>query len=752
MNSRFRTDNLKPLMIRLNELGWVTLESSAVFISRDCLLLQSFTGKRFSYKAINFISGEGKYLFHRNNEMSFEEIIDIEKRIKELPFYNTDYPSDGPELISHIFENIFTLYGYTIRKDQIKLSTQMYESMISNSISLSDIPVGLGKTHAYLVAAVVHRIFHQEVMDEESSSIIVTTSSIELQRAIVIDYLPEISKMLLDFGIIHNPITCVLRKGKDHYLCDVRLKNYVKTIDPKKKNIDELIVLRSIEQQNKIDLDEIKGISNYDRKRICVNQNACENCKIYNLCRYQRFMRMAKKSQYHFQICNHNYYLADLLRRKKGLPPLLPDYRVTIFDEAHKFIEAARQMYGAILSQREIYMLVQKSVPKRIKTNGAKQLKKTCDELLNESSIFFLELTQNIEKETNNDEAEKFTTVITPAAKVCLGKMITKMEELIRNSNTKERKYQSDLRRCVNELKTFQRWDIIYWLENPYQKDQCMLVSIPITLNKEIREDLWTKFDSKILTSGTIAVKDNFDFIKNELGLKIAAPHRIKEISKDSPFDFFENCLLHIPKNLPFPNYNDGQYYEEMANRIERLVNLSNGHSLVLFSSYKPLKIIYEKLENRLKDFPIIQMRRGQKDVVEAFKKTVNGVLFATGSVWEGVNIPGDLLSHLIIVKLPFPIPDPISEYERTMYPSMEDFLDKVILPQMLMKLKQGVGRLIRTEKDSGVISILDSRASMYAKYHSAVLEALPKCRVIEDEKEIRDFLEKKKDKNYFDN
>lgn len=147
----------------------------------------------------------------------------------------------------------------------------------------------------------------------------------------------------------------------------------------------------------------------------------------------------------------------------------------------------------------------------------------------------------------------------------------------------------------------------------------------------------------------------------------------------------------------------------------------------------------------------MILMSRGKKDAINEFKKTKNGVLFATGSAWEGINIPGDLLSHLIIVKLPFPIPDPISEYERTMYSSMDHYMEAVVVPKMLIKLRQGVGRLIRKETDTGVISILDARATVGGKYHDQVIEALPQCRLTDKSQDTKRFFEEKKTDTFFE-
>jgi len=172
---------------------------------------------------------------------------------------------------------------------------------------------------------------------------------------------------------------------------------------------------------------------------------------------------------------------------------------------------------------------------------------------------------------------------------------------------------------------------------------------------------------------------------------------------------------------------------------------------MVLFTSYRHLKIVYDQLKQRLNIYDLILMSRGKKDAINEFKNTKNGVLFATGSAWEGINIPGDLLSHLIIVKLPFPIPDPISEYEKTMYSTINEYIEAVVVPKMLIKLRQGVGRLIRKETDSGVISILDARASSSGKYNTQVIETLPKCETARTVKQIKEFYIAKKHQGFLE-
>ncbi|MEA1975652.1 MAG: ATP-dependent DNA helicase, partial [Bacillota bacterium] len=311
-------------------------------------------------------------------------------------------------------------------------------------------------------------------------------------------------------------------------------------------------------------------------------------------------------------------------------------------------------------------------------------------------------------------------------------------------------KLQSDIKRLIKNMKVFIYADNIYWLEKPSAKGQSTFLSIPKKLNEEISKDLWSMDKSMLLTSGTIAVNGDFDYMEKELGLNLINKNKIVEISKASPFKFKENCMMYISNNIPFPNTDDENYIKKVTKEIYKLIKASNGHTMVLFTSYKPLRKVYKKISEQITDIPLIEMSRGRSNAVLEFKKSKNGVLFATGSMWEGVNIPGDILSHLIIVKLPFPIPDPISEYEKTLYRDMNHYIKLVLIPKMLIKLRQGAGRLIRSESDTGVISILDIRAGNKGKYRGEIINALPKCGASERIDDIKEFIRDKKDKSYF--
>ena len=183
---------------------------------------------------------------------------------------------------------------------------------------------------------------------------------------------------------------------------------------------------------------------------------------------------------------------------------------------------------------------------------------------------------------------------------------------------------------------------------------------------------------------------------------------------------------------------------------MERLVQASHGHAAVLFTSYNVLGQVYAILKRRGLPFPLFRMAKRDTTALERFRQSGNGVLFASGALWEGIDIPGDALSMLIIVKLPFAAPDPIGDYERSLFGSMDAYKNRALIPDMQVKLKQGHGRLIRIETDTGVIAILDCRALPGAAYHRHVLAALPPCRVTTNVLEIESFLRIVKPQSYY--
>lgn len=727
----------------------VSTESSGVFKFGKCVLVETFTGKAYSYHAVNYETLKSKYLFHSKYKIEKEKYCEVSNKIKKLDLYDIDMPFENNEKIDVVFNNILTQYGYCIRSEQIELSKEILEGLRDMKVSLCEAGVGIGKTYAYIVAAILDKMkynkslvrqeykFDKNFGSETNMPIIIATSSIELQRAIHEDYIPELSRILKENRVIKAPISSVIRKGKEHYICDIRLKKYIRTIKNNTELLDKINKLKKLDN----DLDFL-DIDNSVKNKINVPHGCNRKCPESKKCNYIKILKQSMSPEYDIQICNHNYFVADAIHRKQGYLPLLPNYRTLVIDEAHKLVDTLQDMYSTNIEKKEIIEL-----SKLIRNKDReKSLEKVINALEEYNEKFFKLLINQIDKSCLERDTNRFEIHLKSMEITCINKIIKCIDILANSKLIVEINILRDLSSLKQHFELYLRsFKIIYWFEY----NNCKISSIPKDLNKVVFEDIWNKKMPMVLTSGTLASNGSYDYIKKELGLDMLVASKIREVKKLSPFDYKNNGILYIPNKMPFPDKSNLEYIEKLSEEIKKLINATNGHAVVLFTSYKTLSYVKNILTNKIK-YPIISMQRNSKMDIKKFKASKNAVLLATGSCWEGIDLKGDILSLLIIAKLPFAVPDPIDKYNSTLYSGLEDYKEEVIIPKMLIKLKQGVGRLIRTEIDTGVVAILDSRIGAHENYRGKVLEALPKFKITSDINNVNRFIQDKKNKEYF--
>ena len=556
--------------------------------------------------------------------------------------------------------------------------------------------------------------------------VVISTSSVALQDAILNKYLPDLSAVLLAEGIITKPITAVVRKGKERFVCDARLaERQAKAISKGSRQKGSLRMA-----ENVLDLDHIPGLSRYDRCRICVPQSCPHDCFLRLDCRYQQYLRDSRKPD--IQICNHNYLLANASHRLEERPLLLRQYQALVVDEAHKLPDAARQMYTETLSAQDmddLCSLLQqahfKGLSKRLRT------------------VF---LTLSISCAPSFAMAKRKISIpfsLTPFRQAAIADCINLLQYIGSQPDMPHylqyRLAEAESLLCLFLLDVPMR---ILYLE--FSADgQLTFCAASNRVPQLLRSALWNTREPTILTSGTLTAAGDFDHTEQLLGLAAYAP--LRHFRAESPFNYRKKCLLYIParRAVAAP---ENQY---LADQIVRLTAACHGHALVLFTSYRQMRRVYDALGGRLA-FSVFQAGRGQNRTIQKFKESGNGVLFAAGSCWEGIDFPGDMVSLLIIAKLPFPIPDPVSDYKRQQYPNLRDYINAEIIPEMQKKLRQGFGRAIRTEQDSCVVAILDERAAIGGKYHDAALAALPSCPTTEKIEDVQQFIREQKRPDYF--
>ena len=636
--------------------------------------------------------------------------------------YPTGY-AESHRIAEQIFREILPRHGMAVREEQIALCHEVLDTLYNKEIPLCEAGVGIGKTLAYLVACILWQMHRPSQL---KMPVAISTSSVALQDAILNEYLHDLSAVLLSEGIITAPITAVIRKGKERFVCDARLaERQAKAISKGSRQKGSLRMA-----ENVLDLDHIPGLSRYDRCRICVPQSCPRDCFLRLDCRYQQYLRDSRKPD--IQICNHNYLLANASHRLEERPLLLRQYQALVVDEAHKLPDAARQMYTETLSAQDmddLCSLLQqahfKGLSKRLRT-------------------VFLTLSISC--------APSFAM---PKRKISIPFSLTPF-------------HQAAIADCINLLQYIgSQPDMPHYLQYRLAETESLLrlflLDVPTRIlylefsadgqptfcaasnrvPQLLRSALWNTREPTILTSGTLTAAGDFDHTEQLLGLAAYAP--LRHFRAESPFNYRKKCLLYIParRAAAVP---ENQY---LADQIVRLTAACHGHALVLFTSYRQMRNVYDTLGGRL-TFPVFQAGRGQNRSIQQFRQSGNGVLFAAGSCWEGIDFPGDMVSLLIIAKLPFPIPDPVSDYERQQYPNLRDYITAEIIPEMQKKLRQGFGRAIRIEQDSCVVAILDERAGIGGKYHDAALAALPTCPTTEKIEDVQQFIREQKRPDYF--
>ena len=655
-------------------------------------------------------------------------------------FYKVEYQKRAHQEVEKIFRVLLPEQGLAVREEQIRLCHEMLDTLLGERIALCDAGVGIGKTYAYLVACVLMRKY--SILMERNSlpkqhPVVVSTSSIALQKAILSEYVPFLSRVLVEQGIIQTPLRAVVRKGKEHFVCDNRLEQRIEAIRHKQKNTVQREALLSLRKH--YDMDIVKDLSGFDRRLVCVPKFCPRECPGRQMCRYQRYLEESKKQDVFLQICNHNYLLADAFHRREEYKPLLADYRALVVDEAHKLPEAARQMFGKNLCMddiREIAYYLERE-HQNVEARTLKTGMYSIFTIIRESHMFSHGIKENFQ--------------LTGECEFCLWEGIQMIERMMEQLKGVVPKWVLNrLQEAKEVLECFLQKNSKYVLHLRMDKEKIpVLCAASREIPQLLREMLWDREQalSVILTSGTLKAGKGFARTLQMTGLEGRTD--VQSYVAESPFAYEENCLLYLPKTLRKCKRGSREEVEMVAGQIHSLICSTYGHTLVLFTSYTLMGSVYQILRDGI-PFPMVEVWRHSQEEILRFKTMENAVLFAAGSCWEGVDFPGDMVSSLIIVKLPFAVPDPISEAEKETYESLEDYIQAIIVPDMQKKLRQGFGRAIRTETDTCVVSILDFRAVKGGKYHEDVMCALPPCQMAEELREVQDFIRSRKGVEYY--
>ena len=723
-------------------------------------------GKMFEYIALDRTTGKTSWVLERETPMDASEYSDITPQILYSIKYTGDPRYKGAnsysamELMDIIFKVLMPKHGYSFREQQYEMALSIFHGLNYRKVTLCEAEVGTGKTMAYLVAGFLAKHFDKSY-SFMGYPVTITTSSIELQKSILEKELPALSAMLMDFGLIQQPLTAVLRKGKDHYFCLRRYREYLHTISlfPHKysETVDRVKALDLM--YGTLDLDPIP-LNPYIKARICV-KGSCQNCPCSGQCEYARFLETASKPyNFDFQITNHNLFLTAQKSRadhatKGGLLPC----NFCIIDEAHKLIDTASDVFTASLNFSEVEDYI-----KAVKHKGGDDFKRRAEyaQLLKEAERLNRKLVSMLSmyKFKSCEDVCQVRIEITEPMNATIEKLVKVLRKIGNWSAPKGATGANTAQTLVEKLSAFLLPDgteamdakeSIVWISYDKSTNTKTLCCMPTEMKDSLRSSLWTSINTHFaLTSGTMKDDTGFSFFKDELGITgCLDQYSVSEFSCESPFDYQNHTRLYISEDTPIPDMRDPEYIPAVAREVVKLVKATHGHTAVLFTSYKALNAVFELVKDELKEYPLIKMSRSNKAAITQFKDSGNGVLFASGSMWEGVDCAGDILSSVIIVRLPFPLRSQTMEVKKMSCKNTKEFVQKYAVPQMIIKLRQGAGRLIRNETDTGVLAIIDARAAKGGVYRTRVLNTLDKYPLVSSISDVASFIDSVKDESY---
>jgi ATP-dependent DNA helicase DinG len=667
--------------------------------------------------------------------------------------------------------------GYEPRRSQIRLTRDVTSAFNDGGVLAAEAGTGVGKSFAYLVPAFAWAIRNEE-------RVVVSTATINLQKQLVDKDIPVVQKLF------RKKTKAVLVKGRGNYLCRTRLRE---ALDEEGIFAGEDHPLRRIEGwADTTATGDRADLSFYPDEqlwsRVCSESEACLGlrCSEREGCFALRARREAADA--HVIVANHHLLFADLAARMGGAgyeaTAVLPAFRALILDEAHAVESSATAFFSSEMTRfsvnKRLSRLTRRKgnrsfglVPRLLALrdfpargldglpDAIAEARRAMDELDSRAvRLFEAPSTSGPKSERSYRLTER-----TPALEDQLLSPMAGLERKLiscaqclsdaLDAALSEGPEELAQDRAVYEARQYLRWlgdtasfcakfkdygdspETVFWMEKGRTSQGETFVrytQTPLDITGLMDEAVFTKFRAVVCTSATLSVGDSFDFWKGRVGLARSAA-ALETAVYPSPFPFRTNALLAVDTGAPGP---ESPAYRDYVDRaVPRLLEASRGHALVLFTSYEAMKSAYEAAKPKMAELGIALMRQGEDErskLLDAFKADLGSVLFATDSFWEGVDAPGETLQLVIICKLPFRVPtDPVqlARSEAIERRGGNAFME-IALPEAVIRLKQGFGRLIRHSEDRGAVVILDSRVTA-KRYGQLFIQSLPECRLVTD-------------------
>lgn len=631
-----------------------------------------------------------------------------------------------------------TITSFEFRKEQNEMADFILERLYESENGIIEAGTGTGKTLAYLVPAVQFAL-------ENDKRLVISTETKALQKQLVDKDLPIVNRVFSKhLGIDFTYSLCL---GSSNYPCRRRFESALKSGRFTPGEMKKLGKVGQLFNEKKVFTRFDCTLSFHLWSSIQREGDACNSyrCSFSSICPYQIARKEWGKSN--ILVMNHYLFFTNIASGKTYLPP----FDVVVFDEAHSLEDIAAGQIGFRIGYRELGDIIARFHDERKRTIISEieehQEKTRAVELIKkikkESSLFFESMRKMMPGQRGHfrlkepvpfgnrlvDFLKEFLVVMTKEEKVfaedhpmrgefdiARGMLFSYIENL---SNFVERKQEA----------------YVYWVERESGAilGDILLRGQPVEIDEIFRREVIHCYDSSIFVSATLAVGDDFSYIINRLGIENVTCLPLK-----TSFDYRSQVVLYVAGDLADPS--SPRYGEEAAGGAAEIINHLNGNCLMLFTSYKTLREIKEALVGMI-SFPIhSQDEMTSTEAYERYVGTGESVLMGTHSFWQGVDLPGDLVRGVLLMKLPFAVPDlpPVeAKIERISQQGKNPFASFQV-PEAVIRFRQGFGRLIRSGKDRGVVAVLDSRI-VTRSYGKLFLKSIPECRVVYSIKDLKE-------------
>jgi ATP-dependent DNA helicase DinG len=616
------------------------------------------------------------------------------------------------------------LPGYEERPSQSRLSEAVERVLKGGGLLLAEAGTGTGKTLAYLLPAV-----------ELGRRVVVSTGTKNLQEQLLDKDLPLLAQAL------GRDLSVAVMKGRGNYLCLLRYRSFAQA--GSFRRLDEIPLFRAVEQWtpetqtgDRAEIADLPDAVDFWREISATSENCIgQSCPDFDPCWVTRMRQRALEAD--LVVVNHHLLCADLaVKDSSSYGQVIPPYDTVILDEAHLIEDVATQYFGVQVSSHRVEELA-RDVERECKAAklDAREVLAEVDAMRHRGERLFKLLQQGTGRRLapgwmTSRLAEESGALLTriEGLRTALLAVPDRPEALAGLAGR-----ALALAEGLGFVLAAEDDGHVYFVET--RGRGIFLRATPIDVSERLRELLFDKTRAAVLTSATLAVDGRFDYVKDRLGIEAS-----DELILPSPFRYEDQAVLYVPRRMPEPA--SPLFVDAAAEEIVKLLEESRGRAFVLFTSYANMNAVAERIAGRL-DFPLlIQGEAPKAALLDTFRTTPGAVLLATASFWQGVDVVGEQLSCVIIDKLPFAsIGDPVvaARIERLRNRGGNPFGEYQV-PVAVLMLKQGLGRLIRSASDRGILAVLDSRIIQKA-YGRRFLESLPPARLVHDLGEVRGFM-----------